>query len=150
MNPPMTPSDNCTQLVATFEGLMLDAYQDGAGVWTIGYGHTAGVKKGDVTTLRQAIDWLSGDLVTAGAAVNRFASGPLTQNQFDALTSFTFNLGAGTLEHSTLLRLLNAGQTIQAALEFPKWDHVNGKPSAGLLKRRLAERDLFLRVSYGK
>lgn len=134
-------------LIEQFEGLRMHAYQDGAGIWTIGYGHTSGVKPGDVCTSAQADEWLDSDIAQAERAVNTMARVPMTQGQFDALVSFTYNLGGNALQGSTLLRLLNAGATQIAASEFPKWDHVAGAVSAGLLKRRVAEQALFLGVA---
>lgn len=130
-------------LIEQFEGLRLQSYQDGAGVQTIGYGHTDKVKEGDTCTSAQADEWLESDVAQAERAVNALVKVPLNQNQFDALVSFTYNLGWAALEGSTLLRLLNAGATQIAAAEFSKWDHVAGVVSAGLLRRRQAEQALF-------
>lgn len=146
----MKTSEQGIAIIERFEGLRLEAYEDGAGVWTIGYGHTglAGgmtrVKKGDVCTSAQADEWLEEDVALAERAINVLVKVPLNQNQYDALVSFTYNLGWAALESSTLLRLLNAGATRIAAAEFVKWDYVAGKPSPGVLKRRQAEQALFL------
>ena len=133
-------------LIEKFEGLRLKAYQDGAGIWTIGYGHTSGVKEGDTCTSAQADDWLDSDIAEAEHAVNGMVHVVMTQDQFNALVSFVYNLGPNALQGSTLLRLLNAGASALAAAEFLKWDHVAGIVSAGLLKRREAEQALFLGV----
>src|SRR5262245_12639546 len=92
-------------LIEEFEGCILHAYPDpatGGAPWTIGYGHTAGVQPGDTCSREQALDWLRKDLAWAEAAVNRLVAVPLEQHQFDALVSFTFNLGQGALAQSTL------------------------------------------------
>lgn len=140
----MTHSSKATALVTQFEGCKLEAYRDQAGVWTIGYGHTCGVFPGMTCEQHEALQWLNADLVACDAAVNRLIDVKLTQNQFDALVDFVYNLGAGALEHSTLRTLVNKGLFLAAAAEFLKWDHIDGKPSDGLLRRRTAERDLFL------
>jgi lysozyme len=130
-------------LIKSFESLRLVAYQDEVGVWTIGYGSTWGVIPGTAITQAQADSRLASDVEVASSCVDR-KCGPLTQNQFDALTSFTFNVGGGAFSGSTLLRLLNAGETAAAALQFVRWDHAGSSVSAGLLTRRERERDLFL------
>lgn len=130
-------------LTRSFEGCKLVAYQDARGVWTIAYGHTRGVHAGMVCTIDDAVGWLYDDLAEAVRQVNQDVTVPLTQGEFDALVDFCFNCGGFSLEHSTLLRLLNAGDYQGAAGEFHKWDHCDGKEMAGLLRRRLAERDEF-------
>lgn len=127
------------QLTAQFEGCRLTAYQDTHGIWTIGYGHTLGVHAGMTCTQSQAFGWLFEDVAWAERGVDRLVSIPLTQGEFDALVDFTFNCGVGTLEHSMLLRLLNAGDFERAAMEFEKFDHSGGKVIAGLFRRRVAE-----------
>src|SRR6185437_14712900 len=126
-------------LVREFEGCRLTSYQDQGGVWTIGYGHTQGIGPNQVCTEEQALAWLDDDLATADAAVNRLVSVTLTQNQFDALVDFVFNVGSGNFTTSSLLKFLNLGQSLLAAKEFRRWDHVAGKESTGLERRRLAE-----------
>ncbi len=98
---------------------------------------------GMTCTQEQAEQWLQEDVQSAVDAVNRLVTVQLTQNQFDALVDFTFNLGSGNLQSSTLLRLLNAGNYAGAAGEFEKWDKAGGQALPGLLRRRQAERDLF-------
>lgn len=132
------------ELIKESEGLSLEAYLCPAQVWTIGYGHTGGVKSGDVITSEQADDYLRQDLANSERAVEHAVSISLNQNQFDALVSFTFNLGAGNLNSSTLLKKLNHGDYSGAADEFLRWDHSGGKQLAGLTRRREAERELFL------
>lgn len=136
-------------LIERFEGLRLQAYQDAAGIWTIGYGHTglsggpSRVKEGDVCTSAQADEWLEVDIGQAERAINAVVKIPLSQNQFDALVAFVFNIGWAAFEGSTLLRLLNSGNPGLASAQFLKWDYVDGHQNEGLLRRRLAERALF-------
>lgn len=133
-------------LTEQFEGCRLTAYQDSVGVWTIGYGHTGPeVCKGLSITMERAEELLIQDIAKAAAAVNRLVTyAHFTQDEFDALVDFTFNLGAGAFADSTLLKKLNAGDIEGAAAEFMRWDHAGGKVLAGLTKRRDGERALFL------
>ena len=132
-------------LIKQFEGLRLTAYQDMVGVWTIGYGHTGpDVKPGLTITQQQAEQLLINDLVQFERRVNDLVTVQINQNQFDALVSFSYNLGVGALQKSTLLRLLNAGSYKPAADEFPRWNRAGGNVAAGLTRRRYAERQLFL------
>ncbi|KAA0682712.1 lysozyme [Roseomonas genomospecies 6] len=134
-------------LVKHFEGLYLKAYLCPAGVPTIGYGHTAGVQMGQTITSAQADDFLTSDLTSAAAQVDKLVTVPLNPQQRGALASFVFNLGAGSLQSSTLLRLLNQGDYDGAAGQFGRWVYatVNGVKTQlpGLVKRRAAEADLF-------
>lgn len=131
-------------LIRQFEGYRSEPYDDGGGVMTIGYGHTGeGVAEGSVDEAR-ALELLAMDTAIAQAAVNEAVQVPLTQNQFDALTSFVFNVGPEAFRRSTLLRLLNAGQTEAAAREFSRWVHDNGRRVEGLARRRGREAELFL------
>lgn len=141
----MIYSDEGLKLTELFEGCRQEAYLDQAGIPTIGFGHIKGVKMGDKCTIAQAEKWLEEDVQEAVGAVNRLVKVPLTQNQFDALVDFTFNLGAGNLAKSTLLRLLNRKDYVKAADEFPKWNKAAGFVRKGLTRRREAERDLFLK-----
>ena len=141
----MKTSKNGINLIKTYEGCRLTAYKCPAGVWTIGYGHTAGVKQGDTITPLQANTLLTVDLQKFENAVNKAVKKPITQNEFDALVSFAFNVGIGNFEKSTLLRLVNLGQFELAAKQFEKWIYAGGKPLTGLKKRRLAEKTLFLK-----
>ena len=133
--------------MASFEGCELHAYLDQRGFPTIGYGHTAGVVIGDTCNEQQAQAWLYQDLYTADVAVNKAVTVCLTQNQFDALVSLAFNIGAYAFAHSTLVRILNAGSVQAAADQFLVWDKTNGQTNPGLLRRRNAERTLFLTPS---
>lgn len=136
--------DKGIALIKSFEGCKLTAYPDTDGVPTIGFGHTTGVTAGQCITESQATDFLRKDLAEAEMAVNNRVKVPLTQNQFSALVSFTFNVGSGNFGKSTLLKLINSRQYGAAANEFAKWDHAGGVAVPGILRRRLAERDLFL------
>lgn len=131
------------QLTESFEGCKLCAYQDSTGRWTIGYGHTSGVNPGDCIGQDRAEAYLIADIAWAEALVSHIVYVPLTQGEFDALVDFCFNLGSGTLQHSTLLQLVNKNDFADAANEFDKWDHAGGKIVAGLLRRRLAEKQEF-------
>ena len=133
-----------TALIQSFERLCLVGYLDQGGVPTIGWGHTGpGIYEGQVCTIAQADAWFSQDTAKAVQAVNATVQVPLAQEQYDALVAFTFNVGASAEAHSTLCRLVNAGDMAGAAAEFPKWNHVGGVPSAGLTRRRAAEQALF-------
>lgn len=134
-------------LIKEFEGCRLEAYQDAVGVWTIGYGHTHAVKAGDIITGEQADSFLREDAQVAEITVDGAVKVPLNQNQFDALVSFTFNLGVKNFVGSTLLEKLNEGDNQGAADEFLKWHNAGGKMLPGLLRRRAAERELFLSVT---
>lgn len=134
-------------LIKEFEGLELEAYQDVAGIWTIGYGHTADVTEGDTITELQAEGLLIKDLATAEAGVERAVRAPITANQFAAFVSLAFNIGVKAFEGSTALRRFNAGDARGAAAAIEWWRKVtiNGKKiiSPGLVRRRKAERALF-------
>lgn len=130
------------KLITQFEGCRLTSYQCSAGVWTIGYGHTAGVKKGMSITQAQAEDYLRQDCDKYAAYVNNRSYVPITdslnQNQFDALVSFTYNCGAGNLKK------LCAGRTAeQIASALPLYNKAAGKVLNGLIRRRAAEVKLF-------
>lgn len=143
----MRTSQRGLSLIKSFEGLRLQAYQDSVGVWTIGYGATRGVKSGMSISKEQAERMLLNDVQRFEAEVQRLITAPLNQNQWDALMSFTYNLGAGNLESSTLRRLLNCGDYSGAAEQFPRWNKAGGKVLAGLTRRREAERALFLEAA---
>ncbi|MGL4585504.1 MAG: lysozyme [Acinetobacter ursingii] len=144
----MKISNNGLNLIKQFEGLRLNAYDDGVGVWTIGYGtikypNGTLVKKGDKITQTQADQYIANDVATFERSVNMLVNVPLTQNQFDALVSFTYNLGATNLNASTLLKKLNAKDYKGASAEFQKWNKAGGKVMTGLVRRRKAEMELF-------
>lgn len=145
----MQTSENGIALIKQFEGCKLTAYQDSVGVWTIGYGWTQPVDGKPIRagmTIKQetAERLLKTGLVSYERDVSRLVKVSLTQGQFDALLSFTYNLGARSLSTSTLLSKLNAGNYAGAADEFPRWNKAGGKALNGLTRRREAERALFL------
>ncbi|HDT2122885.1 TPA: lysozyme [Enterobacter roggenkampii] len=145
----MQTSDKGIALIKQFEGCKLTAYQDSVGVWTIGYGWTQPVDGKPIRagmTIKQetAERLLKTGLVNYEIDVSRLVKVSLTQGQFDALVSFTYNLGARSLSTSTLLRKLNAGDYAGAADEFLRWNKAGGKVLNGLTRRREAERALFL------
>ena len=129
-------------LIKQYEGCRLAAYRCAAGVWTIGYGHTAGVHSGMTIPQAQADAYLQQDIAKFEGYVNNPAYVPITeqlnQNQFDALVSFAFNLGAGNLRK--LCKGRTAAQIAQAMTQYCK---ANGKVLAGLRRRRAAEQALF-------
>jgi lysozyme len=138
-------NDSGKDIIRQCEGLRLKAYRCPAGKLTIGYGHTgADVKTGMTITAAEADALLSRDLIAAEMAVSGAVTVPISENQFSALVSFVFNLGAGNFCGSTLLKKLNANDIFGAADEFPRWNKVNGQVLAGLTRRRNAERTLFL------
>lgn len=130
-------------LIKRSEGQRLVAYMDSAGVWTIGYGSTIDVAPGMKITAGQAEERLKKDVQDAAKCVNECVTVPLTQGEFDALVSFTFNLGCGSLKKSTLLRLLNEGDKDAAGYEFRKWNKAGGQVLAGLSRRRYEEAKMF-------
>ena len=131
-------------LIKQFEGLSLKAYKCPAGVWTIGYGSTKGVKQGMVITERQAVERLKQDVRVAEVALNKLGVN-FAQNQFDALCSFIFNLGAGAFATSTLKKRILAQADDEAiCAEIVKWHNAGGKPLTGLKRRRVAEANLFI------
>ncbi|WP_316377453.1 lysozyme [Enterobacter hormaechei] len=145
----MQTSEKGIALIKQFEGCKLTAYQDSVGVWTIGYGWTQPVDGKPIRagmTIKQetAERLLKTGLVSYESDVSRLVRVGLTQGQFDALVSFTYNLGARSLSTSTLLRKLNAGDYAGAADEFLRWNKAGGKVLNGLTRRREAERALFL------
>jgi lysozyme len=134
-------------LIKGFESLALEAYPDpgtGGEPWTIGYGHTGGVKEGDTCTEEDATDWLQEDCREAEACIAAYVHLILTQNQHDALTSFVFNCGCGNFKSSTLCRLVNAGDFAAAVQQFARWNKGGGRILAGLTRRRAAEAALFM------
>ena len=130
-------------IVKEAEGLRLSAYLCPAGIPTIGYGHTKGVKLGDTCTREQAEEWLENDFFMAKQDVKAVVKVPLKENQLDALASFVFNLGVRKLIQSTLLKKLNAGDYSGASAEFDKWVFAGKVKLNGLIKRRAKERKLF-------
>ena len=140
----MKTGDKGIALIKSFEGLELTSYKCPAGVWTVGYGHT----RADVTPRRtisevEADALLRADLERFERAVAKHTAGHATQDQFDALVSFAFNLGGEALKTSTLLRKHNEGDYAGAAAQFARWNRAGGRVLAGLTRRRLAEAKLY-------
>ena len=137
-------------LICDFEGKRLVAYDDGVGVWTIGFGTTIypngiRVKKGDTCTEAQAKAYMSHNLKKFEQAVNSSVTIPLNQNQFDALVSLAYNIGSSAFKNSTLVKKLNAGDIRGAADQFDVWVNAGGKRMQGLVDRRAKEKEVFLR-----
>ncbi|MFS2110986.1 lysozyme [Sphingomonas sp. Sphisp140] len=152
----MTPSQNCVSLVEEFEGCAqkqadgsFKAYPDpgtGGEPWTIGWGSTGSdITESTVWTQAQCDARLQSSLTSFSAQVSSLLEGgaPTSQNQFDALVDFAYNLGVGNLSSSTLLKLHKQGDYAGAAAQFPLWDHADGKVMPGLQKRRAAEQTLY-------
>lgn len=135
-------------LIKKYEGCRLEAYPDPAtnnDPWTIGYGHTGPeVKKGLKITLDQAEEYLKTDLIKFENYIHNYVTVIITQNQFDALISFTYNEGPVNLKNSTLLKKINNNEFKEGAEEFAKWNKGAGKVMDGLTKRRASEKELFL------
>jgi len=130
-------------LAQEFEGCELEAYQDIAGVWTIGFGHTGkDVYAGLTWTQQQADEALQHDLNAAAALLAIYSPG-LSNGVLEAMTDFVFNLGIGNYRTSTLCKCINASDWEGAKRELLKWDHSNGVVVPGLLRRREAEAQLF-------
>jgi len=137
-------SDKGVEAIKRFEGFSELPYRDAQG-WSIGYGHF--IKPGENLTAvseAQARELLKQDAAIASAAVSDSVKVPLTQNQFDALVSFTYNVGITAFRNSTLLKKLNAGDYSGAAEQFARWNRSQGEVIAALTRRRAAERELFL------
>lgn len=140
----MKTSDNGIDFLKEVESVELKAYLDGGGVWTNGVGHTGpDVHEGQVVDEAQVDAWLKEDVLEAEDAVNRGVKVSLSQNQFDALVSFTFNVGVSAFLNSTLLRKLNASDYEGAKNELSRWVRDNGKIVKGLVNRRLKEQKLY-------
>lgn len=139
-------------LIKHYEGFSRVAYKCPAGLWTIGYGHL--IKKAEEVAYlhprgveiseAEAEDLLLGDVKAAENAVYRLVRAPITQGQFDALVSFTYNLGAGALQRSSLLRKLNRSEYQASAREFSRWVFAGGRRLRGLMRRREDEAEMFL------
>ena len=139
----MIASNRCVELIKRFEGYRFKAYQCPAGVWTIGYGHTKGVKKGDYLTHTDAEKLLKEDITAVESEIKNIIKVPLSANQWDAIVSFVFNVGIEAFKRSTLLVKLNEGDLKSCGKEIKKWIYCKGVVSKGLQKRRDAEAKLF-------
>ncbi len=141
---PIGISQKGIDLIKRWEGFRSNAYLCPGNVWTIGYGHTKNVYQGMCISKAQAEELLKSDLRYFENAVRKFVTVKLNQAQFDALVSFTFNVGVYAFKKSTLLRLVNQGDFLGAAKQFGRWVNANGKKLPGLVKRREDEKKLFL------
>ena len=135
----MRSSDAAVEVLRTFEGLRLRAYLCPAMVWTIGYGHTAGVRPGQVITLDEAEALLRQDIAHTEEALSRLISVELNAHQFGALMCFAFNIGIAAFKRSTLLARLNRGEADKVPGELRRWSHSRGIKLPGLVRRREAE-----------
>lgn len=143
----MRISSRGIELIKRHEGLVLRSYLCPAKVWTIGYGHTRGVKGGQVITKEQAEKFLKEDLKSCELTILRLVRKPLTQNQFDALVSFVFNIGAGNFQNSTLLKRINKNPTDpDIKRQFNRWVYAKGEVLSGLIKRREEESNLYFKI----
>ena len=145
----MSVSNKGVDLICEFEGEQLVAYDDGVGVWTIGFGtikypNGVRVKKVDTCTLEQAKEYMRHDLIEFEHTVNSSVKVPLNQNQFDALVSLAYNIGSNAFKSSTLVKKLNASDYQGAADQFNVWVNAGGKRMQGLVNRRDREKLLFL------
>ena len=139
----MVISNKGTSLIKDFEGFRTHAYQDAVGVWTIGYGHTKGVQPNDIISAAQGDKMLSEELAEYENYVNTLVIVPLHQHQFDALVSWTYNLGPTNLKSSTLLKVLNEGKYNEVPAQIRRWNKAGGKELEGLTRRREAEAQMF-------
>ena len=131
-------------LIKKFEGLELEAYKCAAGVWTIGYGHTKDVQEGDVWSESHADHMLEVELEEFEGYINDNVTAALSQNQFDALVSWVYNLGPANLKASTMLKVLNSGDYEGVPAQIKRWNKAGGKVLEGLIRRRKAEALLFV------
>lgn len=145
-----TTSQTGVTLIIGFEGLRTKSYDDGVGVWTIGYGTTrypdgSKVKPNQSCTVDQAQAYFKHDLIEFEDTVNSSVKVQINQNQFDALVSLAYNIGSKAFRGSTLLKKLNSGDYQSAADQFLVWRKAGGKVLDGLVRRRNTERELFLK-----
>lgn len=142
----MQLSDAGLDMIKRLEGFRANAYQDSAGVWTIGYGHTGKyVHEGVCIDAAEAQTLLLKDLMIAQACVNEITQRELvTQGEYDALVSLVFNVGCEALRYSTLADMIRAGRMDEAVIEMFRWVHVGGQPNQGLINRRMAEARRFI------
>jgi lysozyme len=135
-------------LIKQWEGCKLEAYRDVGGVWTVGFGHTRTAKAGMVITEAEAERLLQEDLAIFEAEVARAVDVDLTDNQFAALVSWSYNVGVGAMRRSSLIRKLNAGEYDAVPAELARWNKVKGKVVKGLSNRRAAEAGLWARGAF--
>ena len=131
-------------LIKKFEGLELEAYKCAAGAWTIGYGHTKDVQPDDVWSESHADHMLEVELEEFEGYINNNVTVALSQNQFDALVSWVYNLGPANLKASTMLKVLNSGDYEGVPAQIKRWNKAGGKVLEGLIRRREAEALLFV------
>ena len=143
----MQPSEKGLALIRQFEGLRLAAYKCSAGIPTVGYGTTKGVKMGMTITADEANRLLREDAQRFADHIAELVKVPLNQNQADSLISFVYNVGPYAFAKSTMLKLINQGLIEDAANQFLRWNRAGGQVLAGLTRRRIAERELFLRAA---
>lgn len=136
-------TNRAVALIKRFEGCSLTAYPDAGGIWTIGWGHTP-AHQGQVITQAKADAWLESDLQAAASYVQAYVKVTLTPAMYDALTSFVFNIGSGAFLRSTVLKRLNEGNYFDVPAEMLRWRRAGGRVLLGLLRRRIAEAELFL------
>ena len=139
----MKISQEGLSLIKKFEGCELEAYKCAAGVWTIGYGSTKGVKEGDTLTKEETDNLLLHEMDEYEGYVLESVEMPLSQHQFDAIVSWTFNLGPSNLKASTMLKVLNKGNYEDVPAQIKRWNKAGGKVLEGLIRRREAEALLF-------
>lgn len=144
----MKTSDKGIEFIKRLEGCRLIAYRDSGGVWTIGVGHTGFVSPGDIITTSQADALLKQDLEVFERCLNECVKVPLTQNEFDALISFCFNIGCRAFQKSILLKYLNSKDFTNAADQLKEWIYVNHVVNRGLYNRRMREKNLFMTGEY--
>lgn len=145
-------SQECAEFISKWEGYSDKSYADIVGVWTIGYGTTRvdgrKVQPGMTCTREEALHWLWQEAQEGLDFIADRIEVEINQNQVDAITSLTYNIGVGAFSKSTLLRKLNAGDIDGAADEFLKWNKAGGKPVKGLTRRRESERAIFTEGIY--
>lgn len=158
----MRTSAQGREFIKSWEGLELRVYSDVAGYGSVGYGHllTPEDDYGPTITLEQAEDLFESDVLRIEQGVNKLVTALLDQHEYDAIVSFTFNLGVGALKKSTLLKLVNSNQKALAAEQFGRWVFAGDQNGdgvvdqrdkvRGLVRRRAAERALFLDADYGE
>ena len=142
---PKTLDQNGIDLIKQFEGLSLTVYDDVAGYPTIGYGHLLLPNEHNVQsiTLEQAEQFLRYDVRRFEVAVNEGVKVPISQNMFNSLVSFSYNVGVNAFKDSTLLRVLNGGDYIEAVNQLTRWNKAGGAFVQGLANRREHEQELF-------